>query len=113
MLGTDRLFHGQRLSDGSRPADALLRGALEQMELACNGRMPYVWVFVSTDNDRSHALFDRHGFSALPYKGEGDVILLRAPSKRLPVIALRPPSTERLLRRTTGRGRKTRDPEPD
>ncbi len=79
MLATDRLYHGQRLNDGSRPSDVLLEGALEQIRTVCGGRLPSVSTLVSVGNDRSHALFERHGFKALPYVGEGEVIRLRPP----------------------------------
>ncbi len=85
MLATDRLFRGQRLRDGSRPGDVLMRGVLEQIEIAADGRMPYVWALVSPENARSNALFDRHGFGELPYAGDGEMILVRPPYKRAPV----------------------------
>jgi hypothetical protein len=92
VVGTDRHYHGQRLADGSRPGDVLLRGALEQIELACDCRMPYVSTLVTPENERSRALFARHGFRDLPYAGEGEIRYVRAPHKQLPVIALRRPA---------------------
>ncbi len=98
-LGTDRVCHGLRLEDGTRPGDALLRGALEQIKAACDGRMPFVSALVAPDNARSLALFDRHRFGQLPYAGEGDVIRVRAPYKALPIRVLpRTPIARRLVR---------------
>jgi ribosomal protein S18 acetylase RimI-like enzyme len=82
MLGTDRLFRGERLADGSSPGDVLLRGALQHIEIAGEGRMPYVSALVAPENDRSLALFKRHGFTEQPYAGEGAIICVRAPSRR-------------------------------
>src|SRR5580693_868940 len=90
VIGTDRKYHGERLADDSRPADALLRGALEQIERACNDRMPHVSTLVSPENHRSRALFARHGFRELPYVGEGAIRCLRAPHARRSPVALRP-----------------------
>jgi hypothetical protein len=100
IIGTDRLYHGTRLQDGSRLGDVLLGGALEQIELACECRMPYVSTLVTPENSRSRALFARHGFRDLPYSGEGEIRYVRAPHKQLPVIALRPPA---LIRRIFGK----------
>lgn len=101
ILGTDRLYHGKRLEDGSRPGDALLCGALEQIKLAYDGRMPYVSALVSPENDRSRALFARHGFRGLPYLGEGEIVYVRSPQQR-PVLALRPPAAvRRIVQRVT------------
>jgi hypothetical protein len=97
IIGTDRIYHGKRLEDGSRPGDVLLRGALEQIELASAGRMPYVSTLVTPENERSRALFARHGFRDLPYAGEGEIRYVRAPHKQLPVIALRPPAVVRRI----------------
>jgi hypothetical protein len=82
ILATDKLYHGKRLQDGSRPGDALLRGVLEHIKIANGGRMPCVSALIEPENDRSHALFSRHGFDNLPYAGEGDVIYVRPPEKR-------------------------------
>jgi hypothetical protein len=100
IVGTDRLYHGQRLEDGSRPGDLLLRGTLEQIELACDSRMPYVSTLVARENERSRALFSRHGFRDSPYLGSGELRYVRAPHKQLPAIALRPPA---VIRRIFGR----------
>jgi hypothetical protein len=81
LAGVDRKYHGIRLEDGSRPGDVLLRGALEQVEMVCNGRMPYLSALVNPENHRSRALFTRHGFREAPYAGEGAVRYIRAPSK--------------------------------
>jgi hypothetical protein len=97
IIGTDRLYHGKRLEDGSRLGDALLRGALEQIEIACDGRMPYVSALVSPGNDRSRALFERHRFRALSYPGEGEMQYLRSPHRQLPVVVLRPPAVVRRI----------------
>jgi hypothetical protein len=97
IIGTDRLYHGQRLEDGSRPGDVLLLGALEQIELACDCRMPYVSTLVTPENERSRALFARHGFRDLPYPGEGEIQYVRAPHKQLPVISLRAPAVVRRI----------------
>lgn len=108
ILGTDKQYHGKRLRDGSRPGDALLRGALEQIELACGGSMPYVSALVSPENDRSRALFDRHGFRELPYSGDGEIIYVRSPKKRLPASALWPPTrwiAQRVRKDSSVRGR--------
>jgi hypothetical protein len=90
MLGTDRLYHGMKLQDGSRPGDVLLRGVLEHIGRVCDGHMPYVWALVTPENDRSHALFDRHGFDRWPYAGEGEVIRIRDPKKSLSGSASQP-----------------------
>jgi hypothetical protein len=89
MIGTDRRYRGKRLQDGSSPGDVLLRGTLEQIKLACGGRMPSVSALVSPDNERSHKLFARHGFRQLPYMGEGEIIHLRPPDKRLSMVRLK------------------------
>lgn len=102
IIGTDRHYHGRRLEDGSRPGDVLLRGALDQIELACDCRMPYVSTLVTPENDHSRALFSRHGFRDLPYTGEGEVQYVRSPYKQLPVIALRPPA---VIRRIFGKAK--------
>jgi hypothetical protein len=65
-----------------------MEATLEHIKVTCGGRMPYVWALVSAENDRSVALFDRHGFGAFPLKGESDVIRVRSPSKLLPVFSL-------------------------
>jgi hypothetical protein len=101
MLATDRLYHGMKLEDGSRPGDVLLHGALEQIQIACGGSMPYVWALVSPENHRSRALFGRHGFRELPYKGEGEVVHVRARHKRLPVLT--PQSTSKGIARRFAR----------
>ena len=103
IIGTDRLYHSKRLEDGSSLGDALLGGALEQIERVCGLRMPYVSTLVAPDNGRSRALFSRHGFRDLPYAGEGEVRYVRAPHKQLPVIALRAPT---LVRRIFGKDAK-------
>ncbi|HEV7937964.1 MAG TPA: GNAT family N-acetyltransferase [Solirubrobacteraceae bacterium] len=89
VVGVDRRYQGKRLKDGLRPGDVLLRSALEQIELTCV-RMPYVSTLVYPENDRSRALFARHGFRELPYSGEGSIRYLRAPHKQLPILTLRP-----------------------
>lgn len=81
MLGVDRLYHGQRLQDGSRLGDVLMLGALAQIEQACGGRMPAVWALVTPENERARALFARHGFQAAPYVGEGEVMYMRDPGR--------------------------------
>jgi hypothetical protein len=113
MLATDRLYHGKRLEDGSRPGDVLLRGALEHIETACDGDMPFVWALVSPDNDRSRALFTRHGFGKMAYSGEGEIIHIRSPHKRLPIVALRRPRLDRnrLVRRLAPRTGNGHEPE--
>lgn len=88
MIGIDRLYRGKRLSDGTRPSDILLAEALRQINLLCDGRMPAVSTLVSPGNDPSHALFARHGFRQLPYRGEGEIIRLRPPDKRLSLARL-------------------------
>lgn len=93
VIGTDRRYHGKRLEDGSRPGDVLLRGALEQIQIACDGRMPYVSTLVDPENHRSRALFARHAFRELPYPGEGAIQYVRSPHRRLPVVTLRPAAT--------------------
>jgi hypothetical protein len=103
IIGTDRHYHGERLRDGSRPGDVLLRGALEQIESTFGGRMPYVSTLVGPRNERSRALFARHGFRDLPYSGEGEIRYIRAPHKQLPVIVLRPPA---LIRQIVKKARK-------
>lgn len=89
MLGTDRLYRGQRLSDGSSPGDALLEAALEYIKTISDGSMPTVSALVAPENERAQALFDRHGFRRLPYGGAGEVIRLRPPGKRLSMVRLR------------------------
>jgi ribosomal protein S18 acetylase RimI-like enzyme len=89
VVAIDRLYRGKRLRDGSRPGDALLGGMLEQIRVACGGRMPAVSALVSPENGPSHALFDRHGFRRMPYTGEGEVIRVRLPDKRLSLVRLR------------------------
>lgn len=97
MMGTDRLYRGKRLADGSRPGDILMRATLEQIKIACGGQMPYVWALVSGENDRSIAMLDRHGFGAFPYKGEGEIIRVRPPSKAMPIFSL--PFTRAIARK--------------
>ena len=97
ILGTDRLYHGKRLIDGSRPGDVLLAGALAQIESACGARMPHVSALVSPENHRSRDLFARHGFRELPYAGEGEVIYVRVPRKQLPAVARRSPAMVRKI----------------
>ena len=89
MIAIDRLYQGKRLEDGSRPSDVLLSAALEQIKSVNGGRMPSVSALISPGNDRSHALFERHGFRALPYVGEGEIIYLCPPDKRLSLTRLR------------------------
>ncbi len=81
VLATDRHCRGTRLEDGSRLGDVLLRGALEHIKAACNGRMPVVSALVTPENDRSRALFDRNGFRPLKYSGEGEIIFVHTPIK--------------------------------
>jgi ribosomal protein S18 acetylase RimI-like enzyme len=90
VVGIDRKYRGKRLEDGSRPGDALLRGALEQIEMNCDGRMPYVSTLVYPENDRSRALFARQGFRELPHSGEGAIKYVRAPHKQLLGFMLKP-----------------------
>jgi ribosomal protein S18 acetylase RimI-like enzyme len=111
LLGTDRLCHGKQLEDGSRPGDVLLQGALEHIKKDCGGRMPYVWALVSPENDRSQALFDRHGFGELPYKDKGEIVRVLSPNKRLPVVALRLPTADRMVRWIVRKSKKTQDSE--
>lgn len=89
MLATDRLYHGARTRDGSRPSDVLLSGALGRIKFDCGGHLPCVSALVAPDNDRSHALFDRHGFGWMPYVGEGDVTRARPPDKRLSLVRMK------------------------
>lgn len=89
MMAIDRLYRGSRLDDGSRLGDALLLGMLEQIRLACGGALPTVSALVAPDNTASHALFDRHGFRRMPYAGEGEVIRVRPPDKRMSLIRLK------------------------
>lgn len=89
MIGTDRLYRGKRLSDGSRPGDVLLAGALHQIKLVCGGRIPTVSALVSPGNDPGNVLFERHGFRKLPYAGEGEIIHLRPPDRLLSLARLR------------------------
>lgn len=89
MVAIDRLYRGKRLQDGSRPGDVLLEGMLEQIRVACGGRLPVVSALVSTDNEPSHALFDRHGFRCMPYAGEGEIVRVRLPDRRLSLVRLR------------------------
>ena len=89
MLATDRLYRGVRLKDGSRPGDVLLAGALEQIKRESGGSLPCVSAVVAPDNDRSHALFDRHGFGWMPYVGEGEITRALAPRKRLSLVRLK------------------------
>jgi RimJ/RimL family protein N-acetyltransferase len=89
MLGIDRLYQGKRLSDGSRASDILLQGALEQIRIVGGGRMPCVSALVAPENHRSHALFERHGFRQVRHVGEGEVICLRLPDKRLSLLRLK------------------------
>ncbi|HEY3970642.1 MAG TPA: hypothetical protein VGL79_04510 [Solirubrobacteraceae bacterium] len=96
-IGIDRKYHGKRLEDGSRPGDALLRGTLELIETVCDDRMPYVSTLVYPENDRSRALFSRHGFREMPYPGEGAIKYVRSPHKQLPVLALRPTAVVRRM----------------
>jgi ribosomal protein S18 acetylase RimI-like enzyme len=74
MLATDRLYQGVRLQDGLRPGDVLLQGMLRHIKSSHGGSMPCVWVLTSPKNTRSAALFDRNGFVAFPYPGEGEVV---------------------------------------
>lgn len=97
VVGVDRRYQGKRLEDGSRPGDALLRGALDQIEITCDGGMPYVAALVSPENRRSRDLFARHGFRDWPYPGEGEIQCVRSPHKGLPVVTLRAPVAVRRI----------------
>jgi hypothetical protein len=97
VVGVDRKYHGKRLEDGSRPGDALLRGALELIEVVCDNRMPYVSTLIYPENHRSRALFARHGFRELPYPGEGAIKYVRSPHKQLPVLSLKPTAAVRRM----------------
>lgn len=107
VIGTDRRYQGKRLRDGSLPGDTLLRGALEQIQKASDGRMPYVSALVSAENDRSRALFARNGFRELPYSGEGEITYARAPHKQLPAVNLRPTVAIRRMVRKVRNGSRT------
>lgn len=98
VIGVDRRYHGKRLEDGTRPGDALLRGALGQIEMACEGRMPYVSTLVNPENHRSRALFARHGFRELAYPGEGAIKYVRSPHK-LPVTLKPTVAVRRMVQR--------------
>lgn len=97
VVGVDRRYHGKRLEDGSRPGDALLRGALELIEMVCDDSMPYVSTLVNPENHRSRALFARHGFRELPYPGEGAIKYVRSPHRQLPALALKPTAMVRRM----------------
>lgn len=111
MLGIDRLYRGARLADGLRPGDILLQGVLDQIKVACDERMPYVWALVNPDNEPSHDLFSRHGFSQLPHSGEGEIIRVRHPHKRSAgTRATNPgPDRSRIARWIAGRGGRSRE----
>jgi hypothetical protein len=88
MLGIAWSYQGKRLEDGSRLSDILLGGAIEQIEVTCGGRMPYVSALISPKNGRSRALFVRHGFRELPYTGKGEIRYIRAPEEQGPVLRM-------------------------
>ncbi len=80
MIGIDRRFRGHVLADGSRPSDALLAGALEQIGGTYGGRLPHVFALVAPENTHAHALFARHDFGEIsPQKPGGEAIRMRAP----------------------------------
>jgi hypothetical protein len=104
VVGVDRKYQGKRLEDDSRPGDALLRGALELIEVVCDDRMPHVSTLINPENDRSRALFARHGFREMPYPGEGAIKYVRSPRRQSPVLALKPPAAVRRMVRKVRNG---------
>jgi ribosomal protein S18 acetylase RimI-like enzyme len=79
-IAVDRRFRGASLRDGSRPADALLVGALEVIRATHGGVAPHVYALVSSRNERAQALFTRHGFGELSAsKPGGEAIRIRPP----------------------------------
>lgn len=77
-IGIDRRFHGARLADGSRPGDALLRGALSEIQALYGAR--HVFALVAPENSQAHALFARHGFGEVsPLKEGRQALRIRPP----------------------------------
>lgn len=113
MLGVDRLYRGARLADGSRPGDILLQGVIDQIRVACDDRVPYVWALVNPENEHSHALFTRHGFSQLPHSGIGEIIRVRHPHKRGAETGTANPGADRsrIARWIAGRGKHREQPQ--
>lgn len=80
MIGIDQRFQGRVLGDGTRPADALLGGVLDQIRGMYGGVIPHVYALVALENRRTHALFERHDFGQIsPRKEGGEAIRIRAP----------------------------------
>jgi len=77
IVAVDARYRGQRLTDGSRPGDALMRATLEQMERIREGRMPRVWAIIRPENGPAQDLFERHGFRVSTHLSENEIIYSR------------------------------------
>jgi hypothetical protein len=78
-FGTDLEFRGHLLEDGTRPGNALMRGALEAIQGMFGGPpMVYVFAKVKLANVASKRLHDEHGFEDTGNQG-GEHLLLRPP----------------------------------
>jgi len=78
-IATAYAYRGWRLDlRGTRPADAVMRRALEVMsDDLGGGEMPYVWARVLPDNRPSNRLFRDHRFRLFPRPWEGQAIRAR------------------------------------
>lgn len=64
MFGVDRLHHGRGI--GSRLLEALLENVDQDRASA-----QYVWAYVHPDNEASHSLFQKYGFTRREPAAEG------------------------------------------
>ncbi|HEX5308511.1 MAG TPA: hypothetical protein VFW38_05450 [Solirubrobacteraceae bacterium] len=111
-VAIDRLYRGQRSSDGLRLGDLLLAGVLDQVEIHTEHRTPAVWALVAPENGNARALFRRNDFEELPYTGEGAITYARSTGGN---TAFNSGSTHmaRGLRRLLGKAKVPPPPPPD
>jgi hypothetical protein len=79
-IGLSEPFQGRALGDGMWLSNALLRGALRQINAeTAAGRMPASWTYVAPFNKKSHRLFAEHGYATRAPLPKNDMIRFRPP----------------------------------